>query len=120
MPARKLPAVDLPSLPERPRCGVILDGPSTGWMQLAMGEWELEGSFFEDEHPFDEVNYVLKGQLVVSCDGEQLELGPGESVHVPGGSSARYDAPVYARMVYVYGPNPTGAPSRVIDEGSIS
>lgn len=79
-----------------------------------MGEWYLEAASHEDQHPFDELNYVLEGNLVVSCDGEEIELGPGESVRVEAGSTARYHAPVYARMLYVYGPNPSGLASKVL------
>lgn len=79
-----------------------------------MGEWELGASSYADQHPHDEVNYVLEGRLVVECDGDTVELGPGEAAQVLAGSAARYSAPVYARMLYVYGPNPEGLASRVL------
>ncbi len=103
-----------PSVPGA-SCEPIIDSPEKGWPQLALGLWELREASFADEHPFDEVNYVLEGRLVVECEGEVLELGPGETVQVSAGSAACYRAPGYARMLYVYGPNPDGRSSRVLD-----
>lgn len=51
---------------------------------------------------------------MVHCDGERLEAGPGETIQVFAGSSAYYSASGHARMLYVYGPNPDGAPSEVL------
>jgi uncharacterized cupin superfamily protein len=92
-------------------CWHILPAPEEGWPQLAMGIWELRASSWGDCHPFDEVNHVLAGTLVVECDGLTIEGGPGDTIRVPAGLPARYHAPEYARMLYVYGPNPEGEPS---------
>jgi hypothetical protein len=35
-------------------------------------------------------------------------VAPGHAVVVPRGSLARYAAPVYARMLFVYGPSDDG------------
>jgi len=85
--------------------------PASGWPQLAMGIWELRASRWGDCHPHDEVNYVLAGTLIVECDGVTIEGGPGDTIRVPAGLPASYHAPEYARMLYVYGPNPEGRPS---------
>ena len=110
MPARKF-ATGLGGETRTPGCTPILPAPPGGWAQLAMGEWVLAGGGWTDRHPFDEVNYVLEGRLVVECDGERLEAGPGETIQVLAGSEAHYHAPEHARMIYVYGPNPNGEPS---------
>jgi len=115
MPARKLTVGVAASLAEE-GCFPILPAPPTGWPQLAMGEWTLARSGWADRHPFDELNYVLEGRLVVECDGEVLEAGPGETIQVFAGSAAHYHAPERARMIYVYGPNPGGEPSEQLDE----
>lgn len=94
-----------------PRCQPMLDHPASGWDQAAIGEWELRGSGWGDCHPHDESNYVLEGELVVECEGVELRAGPGDLVHVPAGLPAYYHAPEYARMLYVYGPNPQGRPA---------
>jgi quercetin dioxygenase-like cupin family protein len=115
MPARKMNARELGNEHRSaPACRPILPAPDSGWPQLAMGEWSLERSGWTDEHPFDEVNYVLEGCLVVECGRETLEAGPGEVIQVLAGSAAHYHAPEYARMIYIYGPNPSGAASKVM------
>jgi hypothetical protein len=74
-------------------------------------EWELTAEEWVDEHPHDEFNYVLEGTLLVTCDGETVEVPQGSIVRVPAGSTGRYWAPDHARMLAIYGPNPDGAPS---------
>jgi len=103
--------------PSGDNCWPILPAPISGWPQLAMGIWELRASHWGDCHPHDEVNYVLAGKLVVECDGVTLEAGPGDTIRVPAGLPARYHAPEYARMLYVYGPNPEGQPSTTFAGG---
>jgi hypothetical protein len=100
-----------------PGCRPILPAPASGWPQLAMGVWELRASRWGDCHPHDEVNYVLAGTLIVECDGVTIEGGPGDTIRVPAGLPASYYAPDYARMLYVYGPNPEGRPSTTFGGG---
>jgi hypothetical protein len=101
-----------------PACWPILPAPPSGWPQLAMGIWELRASRWGDCHPHDEVNHVLAGTLIVECDGVTIEGGPGDTIRVPAGLPASYHAPEYARMLYVYGPNPEGRPSTTFGDGS--
>jgi ethanolamine utilization protein EutQ (cupin superfamily) len=79
-----------------------------------MMEWELTAQEWVDEHPYDEFNYVLEGTLMVSCDGETVEVPAGSVVQVPAGSRGRYWAPEHARMLAVYGPNPNAEPSTIV------
>jgi len=90
---------------------VIIAPRRGGWDQLAMGEWELRAAGFGDCHPHDEVTYVLAGRLEVDCGGERVVAGPGDVVRVPAHEPAYYYAPEFARMLYVYGPNPSGEPA---------
>ncbi|MGH3396447.1 MAG: hypothetical protein ACRDPO_17335 [Streptosporangiaceae bacterium] len=53
-----------------------------------------------------------EGRLVVECDSERVAAGPGDVVRVPRGRAAYCSAPDYARMLFIYGPNPDGAPSK--------
>jgi hypothetical protein len=48
---------------------------------------------------------------MVTCDGDTVEVPAGSLVHTPAGSTGRYWAPNYARMLGIYGPNPSGARS---------
>jgi ethanolamine utilization protein EutQ (cupin superfamily) len=89
--------------------------PTTGgWSGVALMEWELTAQEWIDEHPHDEFNYVLEGTLMVSCDGETVEVGAGQVVRVPAGSRGRYWAPGHARMLAIYGPNPEGGSSTIV------
>ena len=118
MPAELIRAEPLDT-PTDPPCRFILPAPTTGWSQLALGVWELRQSEHGDCHPHDEVNYVLEGTLIVDCDGESVEARPGDVVRVPAGRPAFYRAPDYARMVFVYGPNPEGLPPTTFPDPSI-
>ncbi len=99
---------------------VLLGGGTAAWAGVVLGEWELTHAWLEDRHPHDEINYVLEGELVVTCEGVVHRLRAGDTIRVPGGRAARYEAPVYARMLFVYGPNPEGAPSAVIGRGRLA
>jgi uncharacterized cupin superfamily protein len=84
------------------------DGP---WDDFILSEWELTSCGWEDFHPHTETNFVLEGELHIESEGKKVILGPGDSARVNPGQLGRYTAPVYARMVTVYGPNPEGLES---------
>ncbi len=98
----------------------ILAAAGEAWEGIVMGEWQLEGAWLEDRHPHDEINHVLDGELVVTCAGLVHRLRPGDTIRVPGGTAARYEAPVHARMLFIYGPNPLGLPSEVAGSGPLA
>jgi len=75
---------------------------------LVIGEWSLTAAAWTDRHQHDEINRVLEGELRVTCDGVTEIVRAGEIVVVPAGSRARYAAPTYARMMFVYGPSADG------------
>ncbi|WP_345568183.1 cupin domain-containing protein [Streptomyces plumbiresistens] len=85
-----------------------------GWNDYAIAEWELAEAGFSDRHPHDETNFVLAGELHVEVNGVEVTARAGDSIVVPAGSTGRYWAPRYARMVAVYGPNPDGAASQYL------
>ena len=72
---------------------------------LVVGEWSLTAAAWTDRHQHEEVNWVLEGELRVTCDGRTAIVRAGSAVVVPAGRRARYAAPVYARMLFVYGPS---------------
>lgn len=84
----------------------ILAPVATGWTDFALSEWELEAASWTDLHHHDELNLVVEGELHVESAGTTVIAGVGDTVRVSAGSLGRYTAPVYARMVAVYGPNP--------------
>lgn len=91
--------------------GHVTDAPGAAWGDVAIHEWELEGEGWEDLHPHDETTYLLAGELVIECDGASVTLHPGDAAVVRGGHLGRYLAHGYARMLAIYGPNPSGVPS---------
>lgn len=78
------------------------------WHEPVVSEWELTGAGWQDTHPYSELNVVLEGRLFVESGGVEVVLDPGDAVVVEAGSTGRYWAPRYARMLSVYGPNPEG------------
>lgn len=95
----------------RLRCRFINGDPVGRWGDLILSEWELEACGWEDFHPHSETNFVLEGELHVQSEGKTVILRPGDSARVNPGQLGRYWAPVYARMVTTYGPNPEGVES---------
>lgn len=90
---------------DRPRMGagarLAVDG-------MVLGEWSLRAAAWTDRHGHVEVNHVLEGELHVTVDGTTTVAGPGDTVAVPAGALARYAAPEYARMFFVYSQAPGG------------
>ncbi|MFD1210495.1 cupin domain-containing protein [Arthrobacter sp. GCM10027362] len=95
----------------RMRTRLIIPDSLDRWEGFALSEWELAGAAWEDFHPHSETNLVLEGELHIECEGRTVVLGPGDAARVNAGRTGRYWAPVYARMIAVYGPNPDGLES---------
>lgn len=108
LPANALEAIN-PEWPGMRTRFIQKDGDA--WDHYALSEWELERAGWTDTHPHDEVNIVIDGELHVESNGETVIAGPGDTVIVKAGQTGSYWAPVYARMIGVYGPNPGGAES---------
>jgi mannose-6-phosphate isomerase-like protein (cupin superfamily) len=85
-----------------------------GWEEPAISEWELRAAGWADLHPHTETNFVLEGQLFVQCGDVTVVANKGGTVTVPAGHVGRYWAPVYARMIAIYGPNPQGTRTETI------
>ena len=93
------------------RCRFINAYPQDRWDDFILSEWELKACAWEDFHPHSETAYVLEGELHIESDGKTVVLKPGDSARVNPGRLGRYWAPVYARMITIYGPNPDGEES---------
>ncbi len=99
----------------RMRSRWIVAPKAKGWDSYAISEWELIGAGFADHHPHDEISLILAGELHIEVDGTEVVGRAGDSIRVPAGSTGRYWAPRYARMMGVYGPNPAGAESHYFE-----
>jgi ethanolamine utilization protein EutQ (cupin superfamily) len=91
----------------------IFGSTDGSWARPVFMEWELTGAAWTDLHPHDEFNFVLEGELHVHSDGVTVVAGVGDLVRVVAHTTARYVAPVHARMLAVYDHNPDGAPSTI-------
>jgi ethanolamine utilization protein EutQ (cupin superfamily) len=86
----------------------MLGGTPIATDELVIGEWSLTAAAWTDRHQHEETNWVLEGELHVTSEGRTAVVRPGQAVIVPRGALARYEAPVHARMVFVYGPSDDG------------
>jgi uncharacterized cupin superfamily protein len=101
------PAQPLTPSPDRPRMAGRESIMTAGG--LVVGEWSLTRAAWTDRHQHEEINRVLEGELHVTCDGATTTVvSQGATVVVPAGALARYEAPVFARMLFVYGPSTDG------------
>jgi mannose-6-phosphate isomerase-like protein (cupin superfamily) len=105
----KFPKAEVTPRGGLPNCRSIVAPAPEGWTEPALFEWELRGESWTDEHPHTEYNYVIEGQLFVAAGGVTVEAGAGDTVRVPPGAVGKYWAPVYARMLAIYGPSDGGA-----------
>jgi len=105
-----------PVSPETPRMRArwIIQPSRGGWSDYAISEWELTRAGFSDHHPHDEVSFILAGELHIEVNGIEVIGSAGDSIRVPAGTTGRYWAPRYARMMGIYGPNPDGAESQYL------
>ncbi|MBF0780130.1 MULTISPECIES: cupin domain-containing protein [unclassified Granulicatella] len=78
---------DLLTLDESPRLGL---GLMT--MEKTTFPWHLE---------YDEVDYVIEGQLNIIVGDEVMSAGPGEVIFIPKGSDIQFSVPDKARFIYV-------------------
>ena len=95
----------------RLRCRFVNSRPIGPWDDFILSEWELEACAWEDFHPHSETNFVVEGELHIESRGQTVILKPGDAARVNPGGVGRYWAPVYSRMVTIYGPNPEGLES---------
>ena len=96
-----------PHMP-RLRSRWVLEPAGEAWDGFALSEWELTAAGWSDRHPHSETNVVLEGELHVESGGVTVVAVVGDTVTVPAGQVGRYWAPVHARMMAIYGPNPRG------------
>src|SRR3954451_12652208 len=91
--------------PDRPR---VQGRGAVRTDQLVLGEWSLTAAAWTDRHQHEEINLVLEGELHVTYGGTTHVATVGTAVAVPAGELARYEAPTFARMMFIYGPSEDG------------
>ena len=69
--------------------------------RLGCGIMEMEHTTFPWTLQYDEIDYVISGQLTICCGGKSVTVGPGELLLIPKGSSIQFSVPEKARFLYV-------------------
>lgn len=86
-PVHRVYTHDLFSLQESPRLGC--------------GVMEMEKTTFPWTLQYDEIDYVISGNLSICCGNTTVTAGPGELILIPKGSSIQFSVPDRARFLYV-------------------
>lgn len=68
--------------------------------RLGAGLMEMEDTTFPWTLNYDEMDYVIEGELTVEIGGERITAGPGQVIYIPKGSSIRFSVSGKARFLY--------------------
>ena len=85
-PQDQVYVTDLFSLEESPRIGA--------------GMMEMTKSTFDWTLNYDEIDYVIEGQLEIVIDGRTITGEQGDVLLIPRGSSIKFKATEYAKFIY--------------------
>lgn len=74
-----------------PSAGREVEAFTSGDRSLTCGFWEREPDTWSFERPYDEVAYILEGSADVETDdGRTLQVGPGDVLVTPNGSTGTW------------------------------
>ena len=68
--------------------------------RLGCGLMEMEDTTFAWALNYDEMDYVIEGELSILIGGEEITAGPGEVIYIPKGSSIQFSVSGRARFLY--------------------
>jgi len=68
--------------------------------RLGAGLMEMEDTTFPWTLNYDEMDYVIEGELSILIGGEKVTAGPGEVIYIPKGSSIQFSVQGRARFLY--------------------
>ena len=68
--------------------------------RLGAGLMEMEDTTFPWTLNYDEMDYVIDGELSILIGGEKITAGPGEVIYIPKGSSIQFSVSGKARFLY--------------------
>ena len=69
--------------------------------RLGTGIMEMRQTTFPWTLHYDEIDYVIEGELSILIDGQTITAGPGEVILIPKDSSISFSVPNFARFLYV-------------------
>ena len=70
-------------------------------MPMAAGMMTLRAGEFGWTLDYDEIEYVVEGELHIVCAGQRVIGRPGDVIAVPKGSDITFGTPSWARFLYV-------------------
>lgn len=99
-------------MPETDSSGWFLIAPGIRRRTLASGAsmmqmivtLEAGAHLPEHQHPHEQLSHVLRGRLRFQIAGQPRELGPGESVCIPGGTLHAADVLEEALVIDTFSP----------------
>ena len=68
--------------------------------RLGAGIMEMTDTAFSWTLNYDEMDYVIEGQLDIQTDRGTVSAGPGEIIYIPKGSAIRFSVTGHARFLY--------------------
>lgn len=68
---------------------------------LGCGLMEMKQTTFDWELDYDEITYVIEGELQIIKNGKKVIAKQGEIIHTPAGSKIQFCVPDYAKFMYV-------------------
>lgn len=72
--------------------------------RLGCGLMEMKETTFDWTLNYDEVDYIIEGQLDIIIDGRKITGKQGQVLLIPKGSHIQFSAPEYAKFIYVVYP----------------
>lgn len=69
--------------------------------RLGAGIMEMKETSFAWHLDYDEIDYVIEGQLDIIINGKKVSAKQGELIFIPKGSSIHFSVPNFARFLYV-------------------
>jgi ethanolamine utilization protein EutQ len=89
-PAGRVAVKDLFTTEESPRLGA--------------GVMELERASLDWKLAYDEIDYVIEGELEIVIEGRKVRAEAGQAAYIPKGTAITFRAPGKARFLYVVYP----------------
>lgn len=69
--------------------------------RLGAGIMEMEKTTFPWHLTYDELDYIIEGQLTIISHSGSVTAGPGQAILIPKGSQIQFSVPDRARFLYV-------------------
>lgn len=69
--------------------------------RLGCGLMEMDHTTFDWHLDYDEIDYVIEGELTIHMEHSSVTAGPGEIILIPKGSRIQFSVPGKARFLYV-------------------